>query len=661
MRYAWRLLASCTILLAGCSVGPTRTAAPPVTAPVPAAKMSLQGRVHGGQQPINGASVYLFALATSGYGNASSSLLLSTVGTPPDASGRYFVTTNATGGFTITATDYACTPGQQVYLYSVGGDAGFGTNTAAAMMAVLGQCGAANSFTNLPAVVQMNEVTTVAAAYALAGFAADATDMSGSSTPLAATGMANAALGAANLVSIATGQALALTPAGNGEVPGPMINTLADILAACVNSSGSGSAGCTTLFQNATSNGTPPMETATAAINIAHNPAGNAALFDLATPDAPFQPIYTPYKGSGPPNDWTLTIVYTGGGLDYPAAMQVDGSGDVWVKNTNGNSLTEFSPTGVALSPPTGYTGGGLDGPAGLAIDQSGNLWTANQSASPPTLSEFTSSGMPVTGSPFSGGGLNDPYAVAVDGQGNVWVVNWTNSLSEFTSAGVPITVDGGYSGGGLNESCCLAIDPSGNVWVANVGGSSVSAFSSLGQGYTELGFTGGGIDIPQSIAIDGAGNVWVSDGGGVALSEFTGPNIECTPACTARGTPLSPDSGYTGGGLVHSNTVEIDGAGNVWALNANNPAISEFDSQGTPITGSSGYVGSFQGTVTPGIIGGDPQGLAIDLSGNVWVSDPWLDGPGGTDNVVEFVGAGTPVVTPISVGVTTNQLGTRP
>ena len=40
----------------------------------------------------------------------------------------------------------------------------------------------------------MDEVTTVATAYALAGFATDATDMSGSNTALAATGMANAAL-----------------------------------------------------------------------------------------------------------------------------------------------------------------------------------------------------------------------------------------------------------------------------------------------------------------------------------------------------------------------------------------------------------------------------------------------------------------------------------
>src|ERR1035438_3040948 len=136
----------------------------------------------------------------------------------------------------------------------------------------------------------MNEVTTVAAAYALAGYATDATDMSGSNTALAATGMANAAATAANLANI-----------GSGGVGGtvssvPEVYTLADILAACVNSSGPGSTSCSTLFSNATADGTPggaqPTDTATAAINIAHHPGANVApLYGLATSTAPFQPI----------------------------------------------------------------------------------------------------------------------------------------------------------------------------------------------------------------------------------------------------------------------------------------------------------------------------------------------------------------------------------
>ena len=98
--------------------------------------MAIQGRVYGGQNPLKGAQVYLFAANAgvftpnaNGYGNASKSLLASVAGqTTKDSSGGatngdYFVTTNSGGNFAISS-DYACTGGQQVYLYALGGDPG---------------------------------------------------------------------------------------------------------------------------------------------------------------------------------------------------------------------------------------------------------------------------------------------------------------------------------------------------------------------------------------------------------------------------------------------------------------------------------------------------------------------------------------------------------
>ena len=130
----------------------------------------------------------------------------------------------------------------------------------------------------------MNEVSTVAAAYAMAGFATDATHVGSSGTALALTGIANAFANAANLETLGTGVALATTPAGNGTVPQAEINTLGNILAACVNSTGGDGPPslrrATTLFTNALSSGTTgtlPTDTATAAINIAHNPGVNVA------------------------------------------------------------------------------------------------------------------------------------------------------------------------------------------------------------------------------------------------------------------------------------------------------------------------------------------------------------------------------------------------
>ena len=103
----------------------------------------LTGAVHGGQNPISGAQVYLFAAASgaggvgqAAYGgigiaastsNASVSLLTS--GTLDQSGGAtngdYYVTTGSDGSFSISG-DYTCVPGQQVYLYCAGRRPGLG-------------------------------------------------------------------------------------------------------------------------------------------------------------------------------------------------------------------------------------------------------------------------------------------------------------------------------------------------------------------------------------------------------------------------------------------------------------------------------------------------------------------------------------------------------
>lgn len=425
---AWSLLAICTILLAGCSVAPTATHQPTTVAHPATNTAPLEGQVYGGQQPVNLSHVYLFALSTGGYGQAATSLLLDTTNTTgdtaEDSQGRYFVTTNTHGGFKMQAGDYACggptTGPQQVYLYSGGGDSGFGANSGIGLMAVLGTC-VNSAFTGVTTHVQINEVTTIAAAYALAGYATDATDMSGSSTALAATGMANAALSAGNLVGLATGQPLSTTPAGNGTVPVNEIDTLADILASCINSSGPGpGSACSTLFADTTADGTPtglqPSDTATVAINIAHNPGANVpALYDLATSTAPFQPILTgpsPYNG---PNDWTILVTYPAGAGAEAGLMEggpaIDAYGNVWTLQSAG--LAEFSPTGSVLSPASAYSFGGFFANS-FAFDDSGNVWAAGGSLSvnePSTLVELNSSGTIINTITGHSGGIYDPRA----------------------------------------------------------------------------------------------------------------------------------------------------------------------------------------------------------------------------------------------------------
>src|SRR5580698_3529032 len=145
--------------------------------------MHIRGVVHGGQQPISGSHVYMYAASTAAYGgqgiaptssNASTSLLTAATGNPADGNGNFYVTTDAGGNFDINGA-FACTPNTQVYLYSTGGDpqlAGQGIpgtpNPAASLMAVVGNCASATASSAFPQVtsVFMNEITTQVAAFA---------------------------------------------------------------------------------------------------------------------------------------------------------------------------------------------------------------------------------------------------------------------------------------------------------------------------------------------------------------------------------------------------------------------------------------------------------------------------------------------------------------
>jgi len=92
------------------------------------------------------------------------------------------------------------------------------------------------------------------------------------------------------------------------------------------------------------------------------------------------------------------TIISTGysdnkASIVYPQGIAIDGSGNVWVTNFGGNSITELAGSaanspGQILSPTAGYAkDAGLSQAFAVAIDASGNLWITNFSTN--TLTEI--------------------------------------------------------------------------------------------------------------------------------------------------------------------------------------------------------------------------------------------------------------------------------
>ena len=641
---------SCVAVLSGCTGNPVMTSTTTPTNQMQGA--ALKGRVHGGQQPIVGANVYLFAADATGYGNASDSLL-----TSPG-----YVTTDANGNFSIGG-DYTCpSASTQVYLYSVGGNPGAGgVNSAAGLLAGLGSCGSLSSST----FVFMNEVSTIATAYSLAGFATNATHVSSSSTALAGTGVANAFASIPNLETLSTGMALATTPVSGGSVPQAKIDTLANILAACINSTGPSSAPCTTLLSSALSagtTGTQPTDTATAAINIAHNPIANLAnLFALQTANSPFIPDL-----SAAPNDFTISIVISGGlgsEFGWPEYPAIDASGNIWVTNgqaycCGAGEVTEFNNTGVNINN-IQYFGFGMSYPMGIAIDASGNAWTANLSGSVAKISPTGTILSPVSlsGSGYTAGGLVNGYGIAIDANGHVWAGNaqggdsngnlnnpYSNghgtSLVEFSSSGAVLSGASGFTGGGINGPLGVAVDLAGNIWTANSGTWTISEFNgSTGAPISPSGgYTGGGLNDPYTIAVGNGPLIWTANENDSSWSLFSD-----------TGTADSGSSGFSGDGVTNPFSLAFDGAGNIW-LPSGNGTVEEFNSSGV-LSGPSGFSDGYTNAYV---------GIAIDGSGNVWVVRPNGTGGASSGSLTEFVGAAVPVVTPMVANLMT-PYGSQP
>jgi hypothetical protein len=314
----------------------------------------LAGKVQGAGAPIAGSTVTLYAASE---------------GVPAQlAQGK----TGDDGTFKLEVGE---APGGSVfYLVAKGGTpkvaADKGANDAIALLALLG--------TELPKTVTVNELTTVASAFTAARFI-DGESISGK--PL---GLRIAAGNTPNLVDPVTG--------GWGKVLLDPLNCTQTTTLANLNTLGSLISAFATVANDdwrgrflkaATPTGAPvPKNTLEAMAGIARAPWAAPkelyALFDEAYPQpkdgarrsAPFVPYL-----ALTPNDFALSLCFSGGGNYSAGKLCFDADGNLWsgqnwmpgsqsgVIRSIGGGTIKFAPTGTALSPPiAGFTGMGVDG-----------------------------------------------------------------------------------------------------------------------------------------------------------------------------------------------------------------------------------------------------------------------------------------------------------
>jgi sugar lactone lactonase YvrE len=266
-------------------------------------------------------------------------------------------------------------------------------------------------------------------------------------------------------------------------------------------------------------------------------------------------------------------------------------------------------------------------------------------------------------GGPATSAALNNPTSVVVDRAGDIYFCDWNARIRKVAvRTGLVATIAGtgvwGFAGDGgpaasaqLGGPGDLAIDGAGNLYFADPYNFRVRKISAATGNITTIAGNGSEFDlgqsgpalsvsigIPSGVAVDAAGNVYVSNGGDRVrkLDANTG-NI--TVFAGAGGSQSSGDGGPAVlAQLDQPGGLAVDSEGNLYIAARGEHRIRKVNAATGMITtiagASSGtnsnfmgiwdYQGGFSGDGGPATsaILNDPDGLALDTAGNVYISD---------------------------------------
>jgi len=375
-------------------------------------------------------------------------------------------------------------------------------------------------------------------------------------------------------------------------------------------------------------------------------------------------------KGRGYNGNYGDNGTATNAYLGYPQGVTLDSAGNIYIADTNNNSIREVTAVNSFITTIAGNnvrsfsgdfgaaTSASLNNPSGVAVDSAGNIYIADRQNNRVRLVTKTTSIITT----YAGGSVGDngtatsatlysPNSVAVDGQGNSYFVDTSNNLIRKVTAstGIITTVAGngslGYSGdngaatsASLNNPSGVAVDSNGNIYIADTynsrlrmvtpGGIITTVAGNGSCSYTgDTGFaTGASLCNPAGVAVDSTGNIYIADSSNSCVRKVTTDG----KINTVAGNGSWGYSGDTGAAisanLSYPTGVAVDSIGNIYIADSNNLRIRMVNPGGTITTvagnGSWGYNADNVAATSTSLY--YPRGVAVDSIGNIYIADTY-------------------------------------
>lgn len=367
--------------------------------------------------------------------------------------------------------------------------------------------------------------------------------------------------------------------------------------------------------------------------------------------------------------------------LDFPAAVALDSLGNVYIAdefnerirkvNVSTGVITTIAGNGKTCSPATASCGDGglataaqLGYPTGLAVDGSGDVYIADSrihrirrvAASSGLISTIAGNGNicpdPTTacgdGGPAAMALLDYPQGVAVDSAGNVVIADSNDNRVRRVSGGITSTIAGtgnfcstsGCGDGGpainatMGSPTDVSFDSSGNLFVADQDDSvirrldaSTGLISTVAGNYF-VGFSGNGgaatsaeLGYPQAVFAEGSGALLIAD---TYNSQIRYVDSTQNIQALAGGFGAGDGGSATSATLAYPAAVAVDSSGNILVVDTMHNRIRRKSASSSTITNFIGSGSAFDQSVTnwppTSVPLGDPQALAFDPSGNLFI-----------------------------------------